>query len=159
MSCEERRAYRAAGQAIAAVLVGAPIEWVSTNGGSVVEWSALNPPQTPIDSRIRAQIFVLLTGVGAEQRYSFGVPPGEVVWLMPRADQPDLLRDIEQADALSIELSSLDNGLEMVWQYAAELVCQDDAWRAIELIAERLMVGLLSGREVVELCCSVSATD
>jgi hypothetical protein len=62
------------------------------------------------------------------------------------------------ADALSIELSSLDNGLEMVWQYAAELVCQDDAWRAIELIAERLMVGLLNGRDVVELCCSVSAT-
>jgi hypothetical protein len=47
----------------------------------------------------------------------------------------------------------------MVWQYAAELICQDDAGRAIELIAERLMVGLLNGREVLELCCSVSATD
>jgi hypothetical protein len=117
MSCDERHAHRAAGQAIAAVLVGAPIERVSTNGGSVVEWSPLNPP-TPIDSRIRAQIFVLLTGVGAEQRYSFGVPPGDAVWLMPSADQPDLLRDIEQADALSIDLSSLDNSLEMVWQYA-----------------------------------------
>jgi hypothetical protein len=158
MSCDERHAHRAAGQAIAAVLVGAPIERVSTNGGSVVEWSPLNPP-TPIDSRIRAQIFVLLTGVGAEQRYSFGVPPGDAVWLMPSADQPDLLRDIEQADALSIDLSSLDNSLEMVWQYAAELVCQDDAWCAIELIAERLMVGMLNGREVLELCCSVSATD
>jgi hypothetical protein len=155
MSCEERRAYRAAGQAIAAVLVGAPIERVSTNG-AVVVWSALNPAQTPIDSRIHAQIFLLLTGVGAEQRYSFGVPPGGAVWLMPCADQPDLLRDIEQADALSIELSRLDNSLEVVWQYAAELVCQDDAWRAIELIAARLMMGLLDGREVVELCCSVS---
>lgn len=158
MSCEERHRYRAAGQAIAAVLVGAPLERVSTNGGSVVEWSTPNPAQTPIDSRIRAQIFVLLTGVGAEQRYSFGVPPGDAVWLMPSADQPDLLRDIEQADALSIELSSLDNSLQMVWQYAAELVCQDDAWRAIELIAKRLMVGVLNGREVLELCCSVSAT-
>jgi hypothetical protein len=126
-----------------------------------VQWSAPNP-QAPTDSSIRAQIFVLLTGVGAGQRYSFGVPPGDAVWLMPRADQPALLRDVQEADALSLEISSFDNSLETVWQYAAEIVCQDDVWRAIELVAEALMMGPLDGREVIDLCCSIndsSTTD
>lgn len=52
------------------------------------------------------------------------VPLGNAVWLMPRADQPVLMHDVEEADAMSVELSDAGGrGLEAVWRYAAEIVC------------------------------------
>ena len=94
-------------------------------------------------------------GVGAQRRYSFGVLPGNVVWLMPRADEPELLRDIEEADAASIELSDTSgDGLEVVWRYAGEIIGDDDVWEAVETVAQELLDGQLDARQIARLCCS-----
>jgi hypothetical protein len=74
---------------------------------------------------------------------------------MPRADQPVLMRDIEEADAVSIELSDASRGgLEAVWRYAAEIICDDDVWQAVELVAEQLLDAQLDQRQIEWLCCS-----
>ena len=151
MSDWERRAHRAAGQAIGALLVGAPIDRVSLHDGAYIAWDKLPRFDSRSDDRILARIMVTLVGVGAQQRYSFGVPPGDAVWLMPRADQPTLMRDIEEVDATSIDLSDL-SGLEGVWCYACEIITQEDVWEAIELVAKELQDGSLDGRQIALLC-------
>jgi hypothetical protein len=109
---------------------------------------------------ILARILITLMGVGAQQRYSFGVPPGDVVWLMPRTDQPELLRDVEEADAASIELSgTTGGGLEAVWRYAGEIIGDDDVWGAVEAVAEELLDGQLDARQIARLCCSRGETE
>jgi hypothetical protein len=151
----ERRAFRVAGQAIGAIFVGAPIDRVSVEEGTCVLWGKLSRPAPRPDDRILAGIFITLMGVGAQERYCVGVPPGDVVWLMPCADQPELLRDIEEADRVSVELSdAAGNGLKAVWRYAGETVSDDDVWEAVEAVAEELLDGPLDSRQVSRICCS-----
>lgn len=156
MSARERRAHRAAGQAIGAVLVGAPIDSVSLENGARIVWDKLYPTASRPDGRILARIMVMLMGVAARRRYSFGVPPGDAVWLMPRADEPELMGDIEEADAMSLDLSDTSGGqgLEAVWRCAAEIIVHDDVWQAVELVAEELLDRPLDGRQIARLCCS-----
>ena len=98
----------------------------------------------------------MLTGVAAQQAYSFGIPPEGSVQLMPRPDDPVGLRDIELADDLSLELVDAEHpGLAMVWRYASELVCQSDVWQAIEAIAAALDDRCLDHADVVSLCQNV----
>jgi hypothetical protein len=157
---QERRAFRLAGQAVGAILVGAPIGRVSVEAGTRILWSKLHHPPSRLDDRILARVFIILMGVGAQQRYSFGVPPGDVVWLMPRADEPELLRDIEEADAASIELSdSSGGGLEAVWRDAGEIIGDDDVWEAVETVAQELLDGQLDARQIARLCCSTGEAE
>lgn len=150
----ERRAFRVAGQAVGAILVGAPIDRVCVEVGTRILWSNLRRPAARPDDRILARILITLMGVGAQQRYAFGLPPDDVVWLMPRADESGL-RDIEEADAASIELSDATGaGLEAVWRYAAEIIGHDDVWQAVEAVAEELLDGQLDARQMARLCCS-----
>jgi hypothetical protein len=147
----ERRAFRVAGQAIGAIFVGAPIDRVSVEEGTCVLWGKLSRPAPRPDDRILAGIFITLMGVGAQERYCVGVPPGDVVWLMPRADEPELLRDVEEADAASVALSgTTDGGLEAVWRYAGEMLGDDDVWKAVEAVAEELLKGQLDVRRLRE---------
>ena len=151
----ERQAFRIAGQAVGALLIGAPIERVSVEDGMRILWSELRHPARRPDDRILARILIILMGVGARQRYSFGVPPSDVVLLMPRADEPQLQRDVEQADGASVGLSdAAGDGLAAVWRYAGELVFDDDVWEVIEIAAEELLEGPLDGRQIAYLCRS-----
>ena len=134
------------------LFLSAPIDEVTIEEGTRILWCKLRRPARP-DDRILARIIVILMGVGAEQRYSFGVPPGDAVWLMPRADQPALMRDVEEADVMSIGLSAV-SGLEGVWRYAAEIITHEDVWHAIELVAEELQDRSLNGRQIARLCCA-----
>jgi hypothetical protein len=155
MSARERRAYRIAGRAVGATLVGAPINKVSVNDGTRILWNKLRPSAALHDDRMLARILITLMGVGAQERYSFGVPPGEALGLMPRADEPELMRDVEEVDAISIELSDASRGrLEAVWLYAAEIICHDDVWEAVETVAQELLGGQLDARQIARLCCS-----
>jgi hypothetical protein len=157
---QERRAFRVAGQAVGAILVGAPIERVSVEEGTRILWSELRRPAARPDDRILARILITLMGVGAQQRYSFGVPPGDVVWLMPRADQPVLQCDVEEADAASIELSDVGgSGLDAVWRYAGEIIGDDDVWAAVETVAQELLEGQLDARQIARLCCSTGEAE
>ena len=139
------------------MIIGAPIGEVSLENGARILWGKLSelPPRPHL--RVLSRIFILLMGVGAQQRYSFGVPPDHVVWLMPRTDQPALMADVEEADSISTELrAGGENSLEIPWQYAAELVCHSDVWRAIELIAEKLLCRPVNAGEVIDICGSVA---
>jgi hypothetical protein len=151
----ERRAFRVAGQAVGAILVGAPIDRVSLEEGARILWSKLCHPAARPDDRVLARILITLMGVGAQHRYSFGVPPGDAVWLMPRTDQPELMRDVEDADAASIELTDVDgSGLDAVWRYAGEIIADDDVWEAVETVAQELLGGQLDARQIAGLCTS-----
>jgi hypothetical protein len=110
------------------------------------------------DNEILSEIFFVLTGVAAQQAYSFGIPPGGSVQLMPRPDDAVGLDDIELADELSLELVDAKHpGLAMVWRYAAELVCQTDVWQAIEAIAAALDDCCLDHADVMSLCLKLGA--
>ena len=50
----ERRAFRVAGQAVGAILVGAPIDRVSVEEGTRILWSKLRRPAARPDDRILA---------------------------------------------------------------------------------------------------------
>lgn len=153
MSARGQQAYRAAGQAVAAVLVGARVDRVSARDGAVVQWKQRSWSAARSDSEILARILIVLTGVGAQKRYSFGAVPDDSVCLMPRPDDEAGLADIELADALSLYLAAPPGpGLAATWAYAAEPVCQSDVWEAIEAVAEALLVGAIDGGEIMSLC-------
>ncbi len=155
MSEDGRRARRAAGRAVAAVLVGAHIESVSIDDGITIATEADDASIKRSDADILAEIFFVLTGVAAQQAYSFGFPPGDSIQLMPRPDDPAGMHDVEVADELSLELAEADcPGLAIVWRYAAELVCQSDIWAAIEAVANALADRSLNHDDVMSLCLS-----
>ena len=156
MSEEGRRAHRLAGRAVAALLVGAYIKTISLGIGITIATEAGDPSIKRSDSDILSEIFFVLTGGAAQQAYSFGIPPGDSVLLMPRSGDPVGLHDIELADELSLELAEANGpALATVWRYAAELVCQPDVWQAIEAIADALSDRSLDHAGVMSLCLSV----
>src|ERR1700688_4834161 len=119
MSEAGRRAHRVAGRAVAAILVGAHIESVSIDDGTTVATEAEGTWIKRSDVDILTEIFFVLTGVAAQQAYSFGFPPGDSVFLMPRSDDAAGMHDVEVADELSLELAEANcSGLAMVWRYA-----------------------------------------
>ena len=157
MSEDGRRAHRAAGRAVAAVLVGAHIESVSIDDGTTIASDEDDAFIGRPNADILAEIFFVLTGVAAQQAYSFGFPPGDSIQLMPRPDDPAGMHDVEVADELSLELAEADcPGLAIVWRYAAELVCQSDIWAAIEAVANALSDRSLDHAEVMRLCLTAS---
>ena len=159
VNMREHFAFRAAGQAVGAVLVGARTEFVSVEDGAVVDWNEAHPIGVRSTASLLAEILVILTGVGAQRRYSFGVPPGDAVWLMPRADETIAMQDVEHADAVSTLIANPESsGLEFVWRYAAELVCQPDIWQAIETVAEHLIEEPIEGQEIALLCSAAAAS-
>ena len=82
----ERCAHRGAGQAVAAVLIGAPLARASVEAGAIVSWRDRQHSSARRDQQTLALMFVTLMGVGAMQRYSFGVPPGNAIYLLPHCE-------------------------------------------------------------------------
>lgn len=84
-AARERCAYWAAAQAVRAVLIGAPLARASIETGAVIADPGRRSLRHAADRHSLGLMFVLVMGVGAVQRYSFGTPPGDSIDLEPHA--------------------------------------------------------------------------
>ena len=142
-------AFRAAGQALAALWQGAPIDHVDIDG------IALDWPDEPTRDQAREQakieIPIGLTGVVAQDRYRFGwVPDHEFVgsWQFDECQLEDfrLIRDL----VAEIETDDVDIFYRS-WRRALKFANDLANWSAIELIAETLEHQWLTATEVEKI--------
>ena len=86
-------AYRAAGQAVAALWCGAPIAYADLKG-SVIRWPGLPAADRRDRGQALAEIAIMMSGVTALSRYRFGGPATSrsnvVTWCFAPTDLIDL---------------------------------------------------------------------
>lgn len=149
----ERCAFRASGQAVCASLIGAPLAKASIEAGAILSDARYRGPCTRSDRWALAQIFILMMGVGAVQRYSFGMPPSDAISLLPHSDDAVSEHDLDHVTSISLRLDQpAFAAIEVIRQYASELIMQADIWDAVEIVANDLLRGPLSGDQVVSRC-------
>src|SRR5579864_6952413 len=95
----DHAAIRAAAQTITALRAGARVESASIEHGVELAWPAIGASEWDRDRETTARINILLAGIAAFQRYSFGLPPIESAMLLlePRFDDPIPLDDLAVA--------------------------------------------------------------
>ncbi len=139
-------AFRAAGQALAALWQGAPIDHVNVDGIALV-WPN-EPTRKQAREQAKIEIAIGLTGIVAQDRYRFGWVPGhEFVgsWQFDEWQLEDfrliheLVADIETDDVDVFYRS---------WRRALKFANVLANWSAIELIAETLEHQWLTATEV-----------
>ena len=149
----DRCAHRGAGQAVAAVLIGAPLARASVEAGAIVSWRDRQHLSARRDRQALALMFVTLMGVAAMQRYSFGVPLGNAIYLLPHSEDKISADDLDQVAMVSLRLQEpAFAAMAVIRQYVSELVLQPDIWNAMEMVANRLVAGALTGEHVARLC-------
>ena len=147
-TARERCAYRAAAQAVGAVLIGAPLSSASIETEAVIADPGNGSRPCASDRHILGHIFVLVMGVGAVQRYSFGAS-----LLEPHPQDSMSADDLDQVAETSLRLERTDYAaVEMILRYVSELIMQPDVWGAVERIAHNLLEGPLRGSRVALLC-------
>jgi hypothetical protein len=145
-------AYRAAGQVIAALVEGLPIESASTKG--IVLKSGDGPPREPRGYEVLAEIAIGLTGITALDRYSFGTPPsarpGEHYATLHWSFSPLQLADFEEVKKLVALIDPTDeyDVLYQAWQQAWFLINSSAVWQAIEFFATLLQGSSLDRQQI-----------
>jgi hypothetical protein len=139
-------AFRAAGQALAALWQGAPIEHVDIDG------IALDWPDEPTREQARDQaaieIAIGLTGIVAQDRYRFGwVPDHEFIgsWQFNECQLDDLRLVRELVD--EIDTGDVDV-LYRSWCLALQFANDLAIWAAIESVADMLGCQWLDAAQV-----------
>jgi hypothetical protein len=142
-------AFRAAGQALAALWQGAPIDHVDIDG------IALDWPDEPTREQARVhtaiEIGIGLTGIVAQSRYRFGwVTDHESVvsWQFDECQLEDF--GIVRALVAEIETDDVDVFYRS-WYRALKFADDLALWSAIELIAETLDRRCLTATEVEKI--------
>ncbi len=145
-------AFRAAGQAVAALWQGAPIDHVDIDG---IALDSADPP-TPEQAREQAtiEIAIGLTGIAAQERYRFGwVPDHEFIgsWQFNEWQLEDfrLVRDL----VAEVDMGDVDV-LYRSWCRALEFVNDLAIWSAIESVAETLGRQWLGATQVEKLAAN-----
>ena len=125
-------AYRAAGQAVAALWRGAEIDHVEINGVAI-NWPAMPACGRP-RSEVIADIAIGLGGVVAVERHRFGWPPAEDTVAAWNFDE-DQAADFSEATslALAIDPTGADDVLFLAWCEALNFALEH--WREIETVA------------------------
>jgi len=104
-------------------------------------------------------MFVLVMGVGALKRYSFGVPPGHAIWLKPQTEDKVSADDLDAVAMTSLRFKRpAFAAIDIIMNYVSELILQPDIWEAVERVADHLLEGPLGGREVAQLCAGRTHT-
>jgi hypothetical protein len=136
-------AYRAAGQAHAAAMLGLPIKRVSVRG-IVFDWPANQPASW---DQQRSEVAMGLTGIAAVGRFRFGTaPPGGGTGpfnldVMTEQQLDDW--DTVQTTAVEIDPRNEHRVMADAWTLATELVTDNDSWDAIKWLA-----GIIEGVEL-----------
>jgi hypothetical protein len=137
----ERNAFRAAGQAYAAAILGLPIKHVNVRGIEL-NW----PANRSIDcEHSRSEVAMALAGIAAVARYGFGIgPDGEISFdYRVLTDQGRIDFDTASQIADDIDPGGKRHVLGEAWTLAASLVADPESWAAIEWLA-----GIIEGVEL-----------
>jgi hypothetical protein len=147
-------AYRAAGQAVAAILNGVAIVHVDRDGVELA-------PHTGRCHRAEtlAEIAIGLAGIAAEDRYRFGtIDPADFVasWVFD-ADQ---LADFAIVRALidTLDRRGSDDTLFLAWRHALDLIADPTVWRMVESVVAALDGGPLGEAEMRLIMDKAGAT-
>jgi hypothetical protein len=145
-------AFRAAGQVVAAIAEGLPIESVSTRG--IVLKSALGSARQPRRCETLAEIAIGLAGIAAIHRYGFGAPPpGEpgrhsacVRWSFNMQQLADfaIVREL----IATIDPDDEEDILLQAWEQALSFMHDEPTWQAVEFFASLLDVPELEGADI-----------
>jgi hypothetical protein len=146
----EYAAFRAAGQVIAALMHGAPIESAG-HDGIVMTWSALAASERP-RSKVLADIAIGLAGIAAEARYGFGSISSSSCVVSWRFDSGQIA-DFGTVNALvdDVDPSGDEDVLFLAWCQALDLVADAAVWRAIRTIAGILDCRDMTGTETAQI--------
>jgi hypothetical protein len=142
-------AFRAAGQALAALWQGAPIEHVDFEG-IALHWAEL-PTRKQAREQAEIEIAIGLAGIVAQDRYRFGwVPDHEFIcsWQFTECQIDDfgLVRElVDEIDTGDVDV------LYRSWCRALEFVNGPTIWTAIELVAATLQRVRLNGSQLEKL--------
>ncbi len=145
-------AFRAAGQALAALWQGAPIDHVDIDG-IALDW-ADEPTREQAREQATIEIAIGLTGIAAQDRYRFGwVPDHEFIgsWQFNEWQLEDfhLVHDL----VAEVDMGDVDV-LYRSWCGALEFVNELAIWSAIESVAGTLRGHWLTAIQVENLTAS-----
>ena len=128
--------FRAAGQALAALWHGAPIDHVDIDG-IAQDWSGESTREQAHD-HATIEIAIGLTGIVAQDRYRFGWVPDHEFVVSWQFDELQL-EDFSLVRTLIAEIETEDvNVFYRSWCRALKSVSDLAIWSAIELVAETL---------------------
>jgi hypothetical protein len=141
---------RAAGQAIAALIHGAPIASVDVDGIEV-PWPDVAEGDRP-RAEILSDIAIGMVGIASESAYRFGrTSSAGLVWNRFTVGQ---IEDFAEIHTLIEEMdpSGEDDVLFAAWRQAVDLMADSAAWTAVEALAEALQRGeKFSGSDVARI--------
>jgi hypothetical protein len=140
----DHAAIRLAAQTITALRAGARIESASIENGVELAWPTIGASEWDRDRETAARIDILLAGIAAFQRYSFGLPPFEsgALLLEPRFDDPIPLDDLAAAEVLARHFDHrAASTLEWRKRRMASLIYKPLFWHRIEQLADALLCG------------------
>jgi hypothetical protein len=142
-------AYRAAGQAYAATVLGLPIRRVSIRG-IVLDWPA---NRSATWDQQRAEVAMGLLGIAVVSRCCFGTAPGGSVPFIIEGMTARQRDDWDTVQTITAEIDPRDEHrvLRDAWNLAAELAADDDAWEAITWLAGIIEGVVLDGVEVMQI--------
>ena len=147
-------AYRAAGQAIVALLHGAPVIQIGIDGVEI-GWDDVPDAQRP-RAEILADIAIGLGGVAAEDRFGFGCAPAETRTSLTFYDfNPSQLADLAEVNALVavIDHDGSDDIYFQAFQQAIEFTAEGHVWEAIERLANILVERDVDACELDTIFC------
>lgn len=153
----EDRAYRAAGQAIAALMNGAPIAHLNIDGIEI-DW-----PARPTGERDRAELLadvaIGLAGIAAESRLRFGrITSAD--WVVSNLFTSAQIEDFAEIHALVAEIDPLgtQDVFLQAWRQSVDLVADQASWNVVEALALALQHGEISASDVSRIVNWVEAT-
>jgi hypothetical protein len=139
-------AFRAAGQAVAALWHGAPIDHVDIDG-IALDWPD-EPTRDQVSKQSKIEIAIGLAGIVAQDRYRFGWVPGQEFVSSGQFDECQL-EDFRLVHDLvaEIEIDDVDVFYRS-WRRALKFADDLANWSMIELTAETLERRWLTATEM-----------
>jgi len=153
----EDAAHRAAGQAVAALLEGAPIVSLAIDGIEIA-WPD-GPKGDQPRPEILSEIAIGLAGISAEQGFRFGRVRGGGC-AVRNCFTAGQVEDFGEVNALidEIDPTGADDVLFTAWRQAVDFVADCATWSAIESLAVEIQHGEISGSDVVKIVSGGEAT-
>lgn len=150
----EPAANRAAGQAVAATIVGAPLIRASIEG---VELGRPTSDVRRPRAEIISDIMIGLAGIAARNRYRFGDPGPNIVVVCRIFDDTDR-RDWAEVQGLvrKVDRDGDQDILFFVWRYALDLIAAPDVRSAVDAVARAVQVSPINAAEVMSQCFSAA---
>jgi hypothetical protein len=149
-------AYRAAGQAVAALWYGAPIAYADL-GGAVIRWPGLPALRYRERGQVLAEIAITMAGVAALGRYGFGGPATSRWYVVTWCFYPSDLVDLAEAWRMVkiVDPAGDDDLFFRAWCSALDFIAQESVWESVEAVAAELERRQIDGANVERIADKV----